>query len=511
MKILHLEDNVHDAGLMNDLFIQQWPGCEVKVVDNRFDFLTELDAVPDIILSDYSMAGFSGIEALHAARKKVPDIPFIFLSGTIGEERALDALRAGATDYVIKDRPRRLIPAMQRALNDVRLHQERRVAAEQLLRVQRLENLGMLAAGIAHDFNNVLSPLLMGVSLFRQRLTSEQDRRLLATMENSAARGAGLVRQILGFAQGVTGGMQVVQPRHMLNELLGMMRQTFPRNIAIDDEVYAGLWPVDANPTQLHQVLLNLCVNARDAMPKGGTLTVRAYNRDLDEMSAAMEGGKPGRYVVFEITDTGTGIPPEVAKRMWEPFFTTKRAGLGTGLGLSTVRSIVEGHHGFTFLTTQLGRGTTFRVLLPAEVAAEAEEAENAAAALPHGNGELVVVADDDDSVRDITSATLAAHGYTVLTAADGTEALAFIAPRALEIRVVIADLDMPNLDGVALAKVVGSLNPAIRVLLVSASAEPDDPRRCPPPSGAFLAKPFSGETLLAEVHKLLHEPVSAT
>lgn len=509
MKILHLEDNAHDAELMNELFIQQWPDCEVKVVDNRFDFLTQLDALPDIILSDYSMAGFSGIEALHEARRKVPDIPFIFLSGTIGEERALDALRAGATDYVIKDRPRRLIPAMQRAMADVRLQHERRVAAEQLLRVQRLENLGMLAAGIAHDFNNVLSPVIMGVSLFRRRLTTEQDQKLLTAIENSANRGAGLVRQILGFAHGVAGGVQVVQPRHMLGELLDMMRQTFPKSIAIEDDVYAGLWPIDANSSQLHQVLLNLCVNARDAMPAGGTLTVRAYNRDLDEMSAAMEGGKPGCYVVFEISDTGTGIPPEVAKRMWEPFFTTKRAGLGTGLGLSTVRSIVEGHHGFTFLSTQLGRGTTFRILLPAEVAAEVEEVANAATSLPHGNGELVIVADDDPSVRAITSATLAAHGYTVLMAADGTEALAFIAPRVLEVRVLITDLDMPNLDGVALAKVVGSLNPSIRVLLVSASAEPDDPRRCPPPSGAFLAKPFSAETLLTEVHKLLHAPVT--
>ena len=505
MKILHLEDNAHDAELTQALFSEHWPQCEVHVVDNRADFTAQLAQPHDIILSDYSMVGFDGLEALHLVRERSPDTPFIFLSGTIGEERALDALRAGANDYVIKDRPRRLIPAMERALNDAKLRRERQVAAEQMLRVQRLENIGMLAAGIAHDFNNVLAPVLMGVSLFRNRLTSESDQRILSTIESSASRGAALVRQILGFAQGVTGGMQVVQPKHTLRELLEMMQQTFPKSVQIVDEVENNLWPINANPTQLHQVLLNLCVNARDALPKGGTITVRASNCELDEMSAAaMENGRPGRYVAFEIVDSGTGIPPEVLERIWEPFFTTKKSGLGTGLGLSTVRNIVDGHHGFISLITKAGHGTTFRILLPAEAQADSELTEAISATIPRGNGELILVADDDANVREVTSAALTAHGYRVLTAADGTEALAFIAPRVLEIRVVITDLDMPNLDGATLTKVIGSLNPAIRILLVSASAAIDDPRRRPPPSGAFLAKPFTGDVLLRTVHGLI-------
>ncbi len=504
MKILHLEDNALDAQLMRALFEQQWPECEINVVANRVDFLKHLEEPKDIILSDYSMPGFSGLEALRLAKEKKPKTPFIFLSGTIGEERALEALQAGAADYVIKDRPRRLIPAMERAMTDARLQREREAATEHLMRVQRLENLGMLAAGIAHDFNNVLTPVIMGASMLRNRMANERDQGVLASIERSAARGAGLVKQILGFAQGVTGGLQVVQPKHTLKELIEMMRQTFPKNIRIDDAVDERLWPINANPTQLHQVLLNLCVNARDAMPEGGVLTVQACNHEVDEMSAAMEGQKPGRYVAFEVIDSGTGIPPEVAKRMWEPFFTTKKVGLGTGLGLATVRGIVEGHHGRILFNTHVGRGTTFRILLPAEVDEVDVLAEEIAADVPHGTGELVVVVDDDAHVREVTSAMLAAHGYTVITAVDGTQALGLIAPRALEVRLVVTDLEMPNLDGAALARVLGSLNPSIRILLVSACNEATDPRCAPPPSGAFLAKPFNGEALLRTVHSLI-------
>ncbi len=506
MKILHLEDNAMDAEITHALFLEVWPECEVSVVDNREDFLKQLACNHDIILSDFSMANFNGLEALELARVKVPDVPFIFLSGTIGEERALEALRAGASDYLIKDRPKRLIPAMERALNDAKLERERREAADQMLRVQRLENIGMLAAGIAHDFNNVLAPVLMGVSLFRNRLTSESDQRILNAIENSAARGAGLIKQILGFAQGVTGETQLLQPKHMLRELVDMMRQTFPKNVRIDDVIENGLWPIKANPTQLHQVLLNLCVNARDAMPKGGTITIRASNRQVDEMSAAsLPGATAGPYLYMAVEDSGSGIPQDIVERIWDPFFTTKGAGRGTGLGLSTVRGIVENHQGVITLTTQLGRGTTFEVLLPADPQSEAAATPGRPVEIPRGNGELVVIADDDPNVRDITSATLTDHGYRVLAAADGTEALALIAPRILEVKAVITDLDMPNLDGSALIKVVASLNPAIRIMLVSASAAADDPRRVAPPGGAFVPKPFSAETLLGTMHELLH------
>lgn len=506
MKILHLEDNRTDAELAGHAFTEAWPDCAVILVDNRPDFERELAAGGhDLILSDFNLVNFDGVEALQLARDKAPATPFIFFSGTLGEERAIEALRAGAADYVIKDRPRRLVPAIKRALNDARLARERRTAEEQMLRIQRLENIGMLAAGIAHDFNNVLSPVIMGVPLLRARHPGESDQRILASIENSALRGAGLVRQILGFAHGVTGEPQIVQPKHLLRELTGMMEQTFPRTIRIQEEIGAALWPVKANPTQLHQVVLNLCVNARDAMPAGGTLTLRAANRMLDEVGAAgIPGARPGPFLLLEVADTGTGIPPAILEKIWEPFYTTKDAGRGTGLGLFTVRGIIQEHQGAITLRSSPGQGTTFQVLLPA-LPDQATGADGPVAAdLPRGTGELVLLADDDTSVREVTCASLVQHGYRAIAAADGTEAVALFAPRYLEIRAVITDIDMPGLDGAALAAVVRKLNPSVRVILVSGSAEGNDPRRQPPEGGAFLSKPFSAETLLGTLHHLL-------
>lgn len=504
MNILHLEDNRQDAELTHARLRDAWPDCRIDMVDDRRTFLQELAKPHDVIISDFTMAAFDGIEALHLVREREPDIPFIFFSGTIGEERALQALRAGATDYLIKDRPQRLIPAIQRALREVRVFRERRAASEQMLRVQRLENLGMLAAGIAHDFNNVLAPMLMGVSLLRGQTTDSRHRRILGSIESSAQRGAALIRQILGFANGVTGEKQIIQPRHVIREVLEMMEQTFPKSVRVLDEVGPELWPIRANPTQLHQVLLNLCVNARDAMPRGGTVTLRVDNFTMDEAgAAAIPDGRAGAFLRIEVEDTGSGIPVEILERIWEPFFTTKEAGRGTGLGLSTVRSIVMDHGGSAWVDTRLGRGTVFHVLLPAEPPEAIGQASAVSAHAPRGSGELVLVVDDDTSLRDITAATLSNHGYHVLAAANGSEAVALLAPRLLEVRVVIADLDMPQLDGGTLARVVESLNPAIKVLLVSASSNEEDRRR--DSNMAFLAKPFSAERLLQAVRNILH------
>lgn len=507
MKILHLEDSPRDAELTHAGLREVWPDCEIQMVSTSADFRAALASAPDIILSDFNVPAYNGLEALGHARALVPDTPFIFLSGTIGEERALEALRSGAADYVIKDRPKRLIPAMQRALNDVQLARERRATQEQMERVQRLENIGMLAAGIAHDFNNVLAPLLMGLPLLRMRHPEETDQKIIVSMENSAARGAGLVKQILGFAHGVTGGAQLLQPAHLINEILDLMRQTFPKNITIEEESEEGrLWPIRANPTQFHQVLLNLCVNARDAMPKGGTLTVRAVNRSLNKAAAAaLPEARPGDYLEIEIRDTGTGIPAEILANIWEPFFTTKGEGKGTGLGLSTVRGIIKQHEGSIAVQSQLGRGTTFSFWLPATPGTEAVGDRAALAAIPRGQGELVLVVDDDASVREITAATLTGHGYRVLSASEGTEAVALFAPRCLEIRAMVADMEMPNLDGLALLKIVRALNPSTRVILASGFAAADASRQ-PPAGVAYLTKPFNGETLLRAMQSLLSE-----
>ena len=381
---------------------------------------------------------------------------------------------------------------------------------EQLFRAQRLESIGLLAAGIAHDLNNVLAPILMGAPTLRQRAKDPLDIRLLNSMEKSAARGAALVRQILGFAHGVGGQPQPVQMKHLARDIIAIIEETFPKTITFEHDLPPDLWVINANPTQMHQVLLNLCVNARDAMPRGGTLRFRAKNVVLDERTAAtIKGAQPGSYLMLEIGDTGTGITPEVMEHIWEPFFTTKAAGQGSGLGLSTVRGIIEKHDGFIDLQTEVGRGTTFRVYLPSSETTASSSSSTPLPFAPPGHGELILVVDDEADIREIITATLTGHGYRVLTAGDGIEAVALFAPRSAEIKLVITDLHMPGLEGGTLAIVLRRLDPAVRLLAMSGMAAGKNPTSPLPDifHGAFMMKPFTIETLLKTVRQQLPEP----
>jgi len=504
MRILHLEDNGLDAELFGNLIQKEWPDCEIDPAAGRDTFLSRLMGQRyDLILSDFSIVGFDGLDALRIARELTPETPFIFLSGTIGEDRAVEAMRNGAVDYVLKDRPKRLIPAIRRAIAHAEHVHDKRVAEEQLLKMQRLQNIGMLAAGIAHDFNNVLAPILMGIPLLREHVADSGMKTILSNMEVSVLRGAGLVQQILGFAQGSSTRPQVFQPKHVVRELLGIMRQTFPKNIDIEERVQADLWMIEANPTQLHQLLLNLCVNARDAMPAGGALRIVARNQHLDSAAAKVSEAPPGRHVVFEINDTGTGISAEDMARIWEPFYTTKASGRGSGLGLPTVRRIVAAHHGVITLRSIPGRGTTFTVFFPAAESGtpRAEPIETSA---PRGNGELILIVDDDHNVRSLTEALLLKHGYRALTAANGVEAVELFTPLLGEVRMVITDLGMPRSDGFALTNAVRSLNPSVRILAMSGMADATAQMQKQQVAYPILGKPFTVDALLRTVHELL-------
>jgi PAS domain S-box-containing protein len=379
---------------------------------------------------------------------------------------------------------------------------------ERFLRTQRLESIGMLAAGIAHDLNNILSPILMGAPILRERTRDPGDLQLLSMFEKSAERGAGLVRQILGFAHGVGGEPQPLQVRHVLRDLVAMLHETFPKNIRCEERLARELWMIQGNPTKIHQVLLNLCVNARDAMPQGGVLRLRAENLLLDATAARhLPGGRPGAWVVLHVEDTGTGMTPAILARIWEPFFTTKGAGKGTGIGLVTVRGIVETHQGFVTVQSQPGAGTVFRVYLPASDSLPGAPPPTVSADAPRGLGELVLVVDDEVNIRNVTATTLARYGYRVLTARDGTDALALFTPHRQEIRLVITDVNMPRLDGAAIAVVFRRLNPTVKILAASGAPPGPAAHQPPPYADAFLGKPFTAEILLAAVHRLLRLP----
>lgn len=389
---------------------------------------------------------------------------------------------------------------------------EKKELQEQFLRAQRLESLGMLASGIAHDLNNMLAPILFAGPLLRTSVSSPRDLRILETLEKSAERGSGLVRQILAFAQGTSAAPRITQLKHIARDVISIVEASFPKNIVLEQHIATNAWPVEANPTQIHQVLLNLCVNARDAMPQGGTLAIRVGNRHLDaDAAAAIPEGRVGDWLVLEVADTGTGIPADVIPRIWESFFTTKAAGKGTGLGLATVRSIVTTHLGFIELETAMGKGTTFRVFLPASRDPETKGAESGSPfPVPiAAKEELILVVDDDASVREIIAAVLAQHDYRVVTCADGIEAIVNYNAKSRDIALVITDVDMPNLGGAILAATLRRLNPQLRIIamsgLSSAGGSREDVDEIKHIAAAFLPKPFSASDLLAVVHRVLN------
>jgi PAS domain S-box-containing protein len=383
---------------------------------------------------------------------------------------------------------------------------EKKRLEAQFLRVQRMESIGTLAGGIAHDLNNVLTPILMAIRMLREEVSSRAAQEILNTLEASAHRGSGIVQQVLSFARGVEGERTVFQIKHPLSEVVTITKDTFPRSIHITHKIEKDLWPIIGDPTQLHQVLLNLCVNARDAMPNGGRMSVEAQNAIIDENYAQMQPeAKPGPYVVVTISDTGVGIPPALLDKVFEPFFTTKEIGKGTGLGLSTVLGIVKSHNGFLNVYSEVGKGTRFKVHLPAADPAQTQPVKDMPVDLPRGQGEMILVADDEFAIREIIRVTLEANQYKVLTASDGTEAVAIYAQRAPEIRAVMVDIMMPYMDGVATVRALQKMNPEVRCMAVSGLMENDkiaemsDNGRI-----AFLPKPFTTEQLLLNLRELL-------
>jgi PAS domain S-box-containing protein len=383
---------------------------------------------------------------------------------------------------------------------------QRKLLEQQFLRAQRMESIGTLAGGIAHDLNNVLAPMMVAVDLLMLDEQDDERLELLHTIHANTRRGAEMVGQVLSFARGVQGRQTDLQVAHVLNELMKIVTDTFPKSITVTLELDPDLSVVRADPTQIHQVLLNLCVNARDAMPSGGQLTITAHNFRVDPLDATFKAdAEQTDYVRLEVRDTGTGIAPEILEQIFDPFFTSKELGKGTGLGLFTTAAIVKGHGGFLRVSTELGQGSTFSVYLPAAVGARTAEAATATRHLPRGNGEMVLVVDDEAAIRHTTGATLQAFGYRVLLAADGTEAVRLFTEHEQEIALVLTDIMMPNLDGAATARVLTQINPAVRIVATSGvpaslDADPDVKAAV----RQFLPKPYSAEGLLQALEAVL-------
>lgn len=387
---------------------------------------------------------------------------------------------------------------------------ERRRIEGQFLRAQRLESIGTLAGGIAHDLNNMLAPIVMSIELMRDGLPADQLQHTLDTIELSARRGSDLVRQVLSFARGVDGVFAPLSTAALLDDIVRLAQDTFPRSIFVRSSLRGTVPAVVGDATQLHQVLLNLCVNARDAMPNGGELTLVADRADIDDSYASLiPHGRPGHFVRISVSDTGEGIASDVRERMFEPFFSTKGPHAGTGLGLSTALGIVRSHGGFINVYSEPGRGSTFNVYLPAHVEEVSSATPDVPAALPRGRGELILVVDDEAAVRTITGQTLETFGYRTLTAGNGAAALQLFEQYRSQIELILTDVMMPIMDGPSLARAVLAIEPTMPIISASGlDTNGGDARAASMGVRHFLPKPYTARTLLEAIRDVLASTV---
>ncbi|MFH7029186.1 MAG: response regulator [Heteroscytonema crispum UTEX LB 1556] len=383
---------------------------------------------------------------------------------------------------------------------------EKKHLQSQLFRAQRLESIGTLASGIAHDLNNILTPILAVAQLLPLKFpdTYAEHEQLLQILEESAKRGADLVKQVLSFARGVEGKRMTLQIKHLIREIAKILKQTFPKTIEVSTDIAQNLWTVSGDSTQLHQVLMNLCVNARDAMPNGGTLSISAENLFIDENYARMNlEAQVGPYTVITVSDTGVGISREIIDRIFEPFFTTKEVGKGTGLGLSTAIGIIKSHGGFVNVYSDIGVGTQFKVYLPAVQGEETQQSEDLQPLT--GTGELILVVDDEPFILEITKASLESYNYKILVASDGIEAISLYAQNKDKISAILMDMMLPSLDGLTVIRTIQKINPLVKIIATSGLMSSN---KLAAVAGTgvktFLSKPYTVKELLHVLHQLL-------
>ena len=637
LRVLIVEDNPADAELMELELIKSGYAPRVLRVETAPAMQAALDAEDwDLVLSDYMLPHFSGLQAVDLLQASNKDIPFILVSGTAGEDIAVRAMKAGAQDFFVKGKLALLGPAIERELRERQLrsavmgqHEEtldalwqseerfrllvdavkdfaifmidtngriaswnagaermtgftaedvlgksmntlrppdkadpdrlrreldairKHGAAEwddagikkdgsryqphiycspmfdrsgeflgfvsitrdvteqrnleaQLAQSQRLESLGQLAGGIAHDFNNMLMVIMTRCDILLRSLEPEKQRQFVSDIRTAALKNRDLTQQLLAAARRQVLEPQVVDLNTVINSAVQLLAPTLGENIEIRKELQEHLWSVHADPSKLHQVLLNLAINARDAMPNGGSLTIESRNVKADSSYARQHlGMREGEYVSLVVSDTGSGIPPEIRDRIYDPFFTTKEPGRGTGLGLSVVRGIVEQTGGRVWMYSEEGRGTTFKILLPRYFGERQTVGIDESA--PQRGTETILLVEDEELLRAVVRESLEEHGYQVLEARNPAEALSISNSYSDAIHLLLTDVIMPGMTGVALAARLSSERPQIRVIYMSGyTSQAVINHAALPEEVRYLEKPIPTNVLLRAIRAAL-------
>lgn len=513
LRLLQLEDNPADAELILATLNDGGIPCETSRVDRRDTFVDALKAGKiDLILADYSLPGFDGITALSLAQQLRPDIPFIFVSGTLGEELAIDAMHRGATDYILKQRLGRLVPSLQRAIRELQERQERarveealRQSEKQLRQAQKMEAVGRLAGGLAHDFNNLLTVIMGHAQVLLNEMAMEHPfRTKVEEMQKAGDRAATLIRQLLTFSRKQPSTPKVLSVNPLITNFETMMR----RLIGEDLELTLALAPQDlrinADPAQVEQVLMNLVVNARDAMPKGGRLRIETAQVELTRTPMYhVQLPALGTFVKLSVSDTGSGMSTDTLTHIFEPFFTTKEEGKGTGLGLSTVFGIVTQSGGGIDVTSRIGQGSRFDVYFPSVQSHPDPTTPDRAPRSSNRGRETILLVEDDASVRDLVRDELKKLGYRVLESKNGLEACLVATQQIGNYQLLLTDVVMPGMSGTELAQHLRILKPDLRILFISGYAD-DVGIGAADPLSDYLQKPFTPEALSQRIRHLL-------
>jgi signal transduction histidine kinase len=507
LRILHLEDCESDYELVQQLLVKDGLNCEVVRRDTRAGFIEDLKKRDfDLIFADCTVPEFNGVDALELARQLAPEIPFIFVSGTIGEDFAIESLHRGATDYVLKNRLARLIPAVRRAIAETTERAKSQEMEQRLRQAQRLEAVGTLAGGVAHDFNNILTIIQGHASLLLME-SRRPDRvdEIAATINHAAQRGADLVSQLLAFARKSDSTFTSCNINHLVRGITAMLREAMPRNITFELQLDDSLPEIDADPGQVERVLVNLATNARDAMPNGGKLIfVTSRVRDTKVPLHSEEGTED--YLCLCVTDTGTGMDEATRQHIFEPFFTTKPKGKGTGLGMSVVYGLMQSHNGLIDVQSELGKGSSISLFLPiptkslpclATAPLPVPKSEN--------GGETVLIVDDEMDVTYFIEVILKSQGYRILMAASAEEALEKLRATPEEIHLLFSDIGLPTLDGFGLSAEARKIRPRLKIMLTSGYTDGSLKTRMTEAGiDGFLAKPYDTSDLLAKIRAIL-------